>query len=685
MPEDKKRQERAGVILPDAGVLTREFSLEPDGIAYEGTTLKSMVIATDQAVMRTFGEETLVISEDAINLSRFTENGIPLLKAHDARDRDYGWVKNPQIVDGKLLADLEFDPRYDEAMEIFNAIAIDKKPKCFSIGYLSDQFETTRMGATLAESRVVNKWTLFDVSVVGYGEDEGAGAYRNASAPEALKSNEEDKTANDGIMKTESLETRETIEKDSNLLGAMPEETTDKKMSQAEVTAAATAAAKSERASIAAVMALCKAHNEDPEPFISNNVPLDGVKDALLKKMETRAASAPKPMFADNIDKSPEAKYREGKYKLNIRSAMAAAAAKFAGVALQGEAGYVNEISQSVAKDNTANQNAVNGIQYPFDALQTRAFQSTTGGQGAAGRDGANTGQAMVSTLVQEDRLKMYLFENTVTGKLVTDIVTNQVGNPAIPVITDVGDASFPGEGNAATPQALKSKNIPVIAKPIICAYPITNLAQAQIPSMNGRIEQILMRQLNRAVDRTTLVGGGNGEAVGICATPDVSTAKSGAVGDATRNMDLDEVNELIRDLRVEKIIGDLDIVVPPALLYYWRGLKNANGTKRWEVNTFAPNQGPLPLYLDEAKVNMSTNLKGAGDAAADQRFLIGNFADNVTQVFFGNSFSLSVGLNSDDLMKDQVTFKMATYYDVAVGRPEAFKAYSAIRPGAGD
>lgn len=678
---EEKIEKRSGCVIPKAGSMTQDFTLDPTGLEWEGTTIKSVTIATDQVVMRSFGEERLVISEEAINLSHFESHGVSLLKGHNSNDREYGWVKNPRVVEGKLIADIEFDAEYDESMEIFRSIVNDKKPKCVSIGYLSDLYETERMGASMAESRTVTKWTLFDLSMVGYGEDEGAGFYRNASATEALKQEK--------IEEKDKLnETRETIGQDLNSLtdNPMPEDTKEtKKINEAEVAAAA---AKSERASIAAVMALCDQHNVAPDTknaYIRNGTPLESVKDEILKGISERGATAPKVMFADNLDKSPEKKYKEGKYSLSMRSAMAAAAARFANNPLKGEAGLAYEISQDVAKNNIQSQNADTGVQFPFDALQTRAFQATSGGLGATGQVGAGTGQALISTVVQDDRLKMYLFENTVTGKLVTDIVVNQTNNPAIPVITEVGEAQFPGEGNVATPQSIKSKNIPVIAKPIICGYPVTNLAQAQIPSMNSRIERILMKQLNRAVDRTTLVGGGSGEAVGICATAGINTAKAGAVGDATRNMDMDEINELIGDIQEENITGDLDIVAPPKLLRYWRGLRNDNGTKRWEVNTFNPNQGPSPLYLYEARVNMSTNLKAPGDNALDRRFLIGDFSDNVTQVFFGNSFSLTVGLNADDLMRDQLTFKMAVYYDVVVGRPEAFRAFSAIRPGAGD
>ena len=126
------------------------------------------VISTDTPVDRGEYNEILEHTEDAIKL-RMEE--LPLLVAHDSQDPAIGKVKDFQIGNGQLRANIEFgsSTRAKELLEDIKAKIING----VSVGYriLEKELEGRNL--------VARSWELFEVSVVGIGADKNSGFYRS--------------------------------------------------------------------------------------------------------------------------------------------------------------------------------------------------------------------------------------------------------------------------------------------------------------------------------------------------------------------------------------------------------------------------------------------------------------------------------------------------------------------------
>jgi len=126
------------------------------------------VISTDNPVNRGTYNEILEHTDEAIKL-RMDE--LPLLVAHDSQDPAIGKVKDFQIGNGQLRANIEFGSS-TRAKELLEDIK-NKIINGVSVGYriLEKELEGRNL--------VARSWELFEVSVVGIGADENSGFYRS--------------------------------------------------------------------------------------------------------------------------------------------------------------------------------------------------------------------------------------------------------------------------------------------------------------------------------------------------------------------------------------------------------------------------------------------------------------------------------------------------------------------------
>lgn len=128
------------------------------------------VISTDNPVNRGTYNEILEHTDEAIKL-RMDE--LPLLVAHDSQDPAIGKVKDFQIGNGQLRANIEFGSS-TRAKELLEDIK-NKIINGVSVGYriLEKELEGRNL--------VAKSWELFEVSVVGIGADKNSGFYRSLS------------------------------------------------------------------------------------------------------------------------------------------------------------------------------------------------------------------------------------------------------------------------------------------------------------------------------------------------------------------------------------------------------------------------------------------------------------------------------------------------------------------------
>ena len=147
--------------------MNRYLNIDLSRAEVEGNVIPA-VISTDTPVDRGEYNEILEHTEDAIKL-RMEE--LPLLVAHDSQDPAIGKVKDFQIGNGQLRANIEFgsSTRAKELLEDIKAKIING----VSVGYriLEKELEGRNL--------VARSWELFEVSVVGIGADKNSGFYRS--------------------------------------------------------------------------------------------------------------------------------------------------------------------------------------------------------------------------------------------------------------------------------------------------------------------------------------------------------------------------------------------------------------------------------------------------------------------------------------------------------------------------
>lgn len=650
---------RAGTIKPQKGQEARQFGLDGNDLVIDGYRVTNVPIATDAPVMRSFGEERLVVTNTAIEI----QDSIPLLLNHNPNSRRLGSVTNPKIVDGVLRADVEFDENYDVAREVFDSLRAGQKQD-LSISYLPRKYEVKRMGETLAESHLVTDYQILDVSVVGRGADSKSGFYRSAceECNVTRVTDTVDDNSNSNQMTKEVDKTKETeVSTASDVL-----ETRSAIEPKEVVVNLTDAQRRSERAAVAELFTLAETHSIDmatAKGWVSEGIGIAEAKDRVLTAIAKRSAETPAVRFTDAAPKEDEKSYKDGKVELSMRGAIDALIAN-----QLGERNYSPEAS--LAMDVSKQLGGGQGLKMrvPYEALSTRAFEASATKQG----------QALITDVVRMDQLQKFLYNNTVTGKLGLNLLTGLVDDVSIPRVTKSVSASYYAEAGAATSADMETNNVKLSPKTAIALTKVTNLAKAQIPGVQNMLQDDLLAQIRIAVDRTTLIGGGTNEPTGIMATTGVNTARTGNSNSATRKFNLDEIITQIGKIQDANVIGNPKIVAPPSLINYWRKQKDSDGQYLWSANTDMTTVMDVPGYLFGLPVYRTTNLRNSGDAATDFRLIIGVF-DYAYQAFWGNSFDLEIGYSGDDFSRDQASIRCVVYHDAAVTRPNAFESFTKI------
>ena len=613
-------------------------------------TIRDVTIATERPVTRKFGEERLRIRDDSVVLGDFKSTGVPLLDGHDSSLRRLGTVVNPRVRDGKLLADIVFDRTYGRSRELFESIKQDGVSQDLSVGYMVRSSEMVQMGESTAESHTVTKFEVIEVSVVGRGADRGSGFLRVGSIV--------DDNLSDSTMTADNASAAKKVNDTEPKVKASAEPAVQTRV-------ATPAANKSKPASAVDLMDLGDAHNierETVKTWIRSGITLADAKDQVLDAVQKRAQTREPVRFADNIQKD-EGNLKDGKVEYSMRGAIDLLVSNKLGEGnLSPEASLARDVSKDFGGGDGFN------VRVPFNALRTRSFEASDSKQG----------QKIITDQVDMSEFQRFLYNTTVMGRLGIKTLTGLTDNVVIPVQSKSVTANYVSESASGTVVDMEASNITLSPKVAIGLTKITNLAKAQMPAIQGVLQDDLLTQLRIAVDRTTLIGGGSGEPTGIMATSGVNTARTGSSKASTRKVGIDEVLDVVADIQTANVQGNPKIVAPPALINYWRKLKTTNGDYIWTQNTDMTTVMNVPGYLFGIPVYASTNLRNAGDATTDHRLLIGVF-EYAYAAFWGNSFNLEIGTSGSDFASDQASIRATVYHDTGVARSAAFKSFTKI------
>lgn len=654
----------------EMGLLDRSMDVDANELEIDGMTIKGVTIATETPVNRLYGEERLKLTEDSItNIDQFRANGISLIQGHDPNSRSLGTATNPKVVNGKLTADITFDPNYDKSVDIFKAITVGKQKKDLSIGYIVDRYTGDRMGETMLQSRTTDKLTLRHIGVVGRGSDPLSGFRRTDDVTEAPNSAVVDNNGEGGETNKLDNSTDKKMTKE-----VMPENSISKE--QEVVTSEATPAPASAKASdlnqvrtdAVTLLELGTTHKVDSKTvqgWIKDGISPADASQEILKSYDQRSATeeviTPKPMYHEGTKKNPY----EG---LSTRGAIEALIANHAGTSnkMSEAAGIANEISQSFGGGSEV-------FKLPYEALETRAFQAGP----------ANQGQQAIQQTVYQDKWIDYLEANTVSGLLGVDTMPNLRENVKIPKETNAITAGYIGENDPAVATDFQLGSISMSPKEVYAYTKIGNLASIQLPGIQARLEASMMRNLNIAIDRAILIGGGADEPKGISSftTGDdkIDTPLPGAKDAATRKITIEALLDLTNQIENANVpVDELKFVTSPAVVNYLRKVKGSDGQYVWTDNRDSTTVMRQPGFIWGYPVYKTTNYRLPGDAGTDNRLLAGVFNYCISG-FWGSTMDMEIGYNADDFARRQKSIILTARHDVAITQKAAFKSRSKI------
>lgn len=632
----------------------QEFSNSFDDADIVGYTAKNVTIATETPVTKTFGEEYLVVTEEAIsNWESISQSGLPLMEFHRSNERALGRVENLRVVDGVLKGDCEFDSNYALAMEYFRSVK-ERKKIDVSISMLRDKFEATRLGQSMSSTHQVLQWSPYDVSIVGHGSDPNCG-FRSAvdAEPEA---------------------TRVTIDKKPDQDSAKMTKETAKNVAATDTAGANSIS--SERAFVNGVYKHAAKYNIDNSTaagWIDEGLTMEEITSRTLEAVSERGAVDPTPVnfkpaaptqirFNDSVPAEPQgsAKYNDGNTLYSLRGALDAAISSRKGSKnLSNEAALALEVSNYLGGDDEK-------MRVPYSVLSERAFEF----------GGANAGQPITPEIVRNDKWTEYLYANTVAGRAGVEMETSFTANSVFPVeATSVSAAHIGTESTAITASEMTTSNVQVTPHTIAALTKETNLSKAVLPGIQSRLQRQMNKQLLVGIDNATLIGGGSNEPTGIAATAGVNTHNTTKVF-----LSLDDIRDMATQIKNENVTDQISVIAPWDVINYWRKLKAGGGSNLplWTENADRISVDQIPGYIDGMPVYGSTNLK-SGAAANDHRVLVGAFS-NAMVGFFGEGMEFAIGLDGDDFSKNRYSLRLVAYYDVGVLRPAAFKTVSGIK-----
>lgn len=273
-----EKLERDG--LPE---LTRELSFDRNLIDTDARTVQ-VVVSTETPVERFFGDEVLVHTPSAVDLTRFND-GAAVLVNHDP-DQHVGVVQqgSADVGQKKLRATLRFS-KSPEGEKIFNDIRDGIRTKV-SVGYRIHSLKLVEESDGDRDVYRADSWTPHEVSVVGIPADVNAKVGRSADAnkPQPVTI-----TFSRSMKENQTVDATTTTNQSPNL-DAMLED------ARREGELKAKADIRNEDARKSEIRSLCELHklpSDVADKLIAEGRSVDDVKDAILKRLAASNANAP--------------------------------------------------------------------------------------------------------------------------------------------------------------------------------------------------------------------------------------------------------------------------------------------------------------------------------------------------------------------------------------------------------
>ena len=142
----------------------------------EETRSLRAALSSEAPVQRLFGTEILRHDADSVDLSRASENGLPLLVNHNDGSLPIGRIRNLSMdADNVLRGDLVFSEATEQARDAFE-LARDGTLSDVSIRYRINRYETS--GERGQETYTATDWTPLEGSVVSVPADASVGIGR---------------------------------------------------------------------------------------------------------------------------------------------------------------------------------------------------------------------------------------------------------------------------------------------------------------------------------------------------------------------------------------------------------------------------------------------------------------------------------------------------------------------------
>ena len=161
---------------PESAAMTRSMLGERKDVDLEKRTV-DLSFASPTPVERDFGEEVLICTEEACDLSRLRDGGA-LLMDHNPRDQ-VGVVEKVYFGGGKVRAVVRFS-KAARAQEIFQDV-VDGIRSLVSVGYQIRDVELANRGGNMGDRVNVTRWQPYEVSIVSIPADPNVGKGRNRS------------------------------------------------------------------------------------------------------------------------------------------------------------------------------------------------------------------------------------------------------------------------------------------------------------------------------------------------------------------------------------------------------------------------------------------------------------------------------------------------------------------------
>ena len=201
--------------------------------------------SSDKMVSMWYGDEILVHSEDAVDLSRFNSGKCPVMKDHmQDSDSQLAVIESARIDDHYGYATIRFSDSPDGKQYYRDLIRGIRD--CFSFGYDVDDFETDERDNKNVKDQLytATKWTPREVSFTPFPADESAQAMRSERSDIMF------------TFEEESMAKEKTDETPDEALEETREETDETKQERAKVKPAETDGDKTRDAQM--IMKLCE-------------------------------------------------------------------------------------------------------------------------------------------------------------------------------------------------------------------------------------------------------------------------------------------------------------------------------------------------------------------------------------------------------------------------------------------